>query len=88
MSEEEKNLEERRITKRVSSKGKITKKVKCKKGFKSKGGKCVPISGSEKRTRKKAARKATRTRKQNPSTQRKASKKRLKALKRRKGYGL
>ena len=82
--------EARRITK-VNSKGEKTKRLKCRKGFKlsSDGTSCVPVTGSEKQAKRKSIRKAVRTKKmQGAGAKRRATKKRLKAMKKRKSYGL
>lgn len=88
MSEENTQLEEARRVTRVTSKGEKIKKVKCRSGFKRKGNTCVPITGSEKASKKRAIKKAVRTKKASPSTQKRASRKRLKAMKKRKSLGL
>lgn len=83
-------IEEARRVTRVTSKGKKTKRIKCRQGFKlnSAGTSCVPVTGSEKATKRKAVKKAVRTKRANPSGQRQAKRKRLKAMKKRKSYGL
>lgn len=83
-------LEEARRVIRVNSKGKKTRRIKCKKGFKlnKAGTGCVPQTGSEKSSKRKSVRKALKTKRQSPSTQRRASFKRKKALKRRKAQGI
>lgn len=90
MSEEQTQEELDEATKktRVDSKGKKTKRVKCKPGFKLKpnGMSCVAMSGSEKRTRKKSAKKAVKKRK--TKSQAGSNRKRLKAMKKRKSRGL
>lgn len=48
---------------KVNSKGARRIKMKCKKGFRFDGKKCVPIMGSEKTNRRRAIRKAVRTKK-------------------------
>lgn len=76
---------------RVDSKGKKTRKLKCRKGFKlsSNGKSCVPITGSEKATKRKAIRKAVRTKKAAGSgAKKRATRKRLKAMRKRKSYNL
>lgn len=87
MSDELQIEEARRVT-RVNSKGKKTKKVKCRKGYKVSGNSCVPITGSEKASKKRSIKKAVRTKKRSPGSQKRASRKRLKAMKKRKSYGL
>lgn len=88
MSEENENITEAKKQIRVDSKGKKTKRVKCKPGYRlnSKGTSCVPMTGSEKQTRKKAAKKAVRKRK--TKSQVGANRKRVKALKKRKALGV
>jgi hypothetical protein len=85
---EEQELDEATRQTRVNSKGKKTKRVKCKPGYKLKanGTSCVPMSGSEKRTRKKAAKKSVRSKK--GKSQAGSNRKRIKALKKRKSLGL
>lgn len=82
-------LDEARKKIRVNSKGKKTRKVRCGKGKKvsSSGNSCVPMSGSEKSKKRRSTRKAVRTKKSNPASQKRASRKRRKALKKRKNYG-
>lgn len=83
-------LEAKRIVK-VNSKGQKTKRVKCKRGYKLAQNKktCVPITGSEKATKRKAIKKAIRTKKAAGSgAKKRASRKRLKAMKKRKSYNL
>jgi hypothetical protein len=58
----EEELNERKLKKVVRG-GKIIKKIQCKDGYKAVGNKCVKQSASEKRLRKKAARKAAKKRK-------------------------
>lgn len=74
---------------RVDSKGRKTRKLKCRKGYKLKGKSCVPITGSEKARKRKATKKAVRTRKASGSGARKRStRKRLKAMRKRKSYNV
>lgn len=81
-------IDEAKKSIRVDSKGKKTKKLRCKPGFKvnDKGTSCVPMTGAEKQTRKKAAKKAVR--KKRSKSQAGANRKRLKALKKRKSLGV
>ena len=82
--------EARRITK-VTSKGEKTRRIKCPSGYKlsSSGNSCVPVTGSEKANKRKSIRKAIRTKKSKGDAYKKrTTRKRLKALKRRKGFGL
>lgn len=81
-------LIEKTITK-VDSKGRKTRRKKCKRGYKLDGNRCVRVTGSEKSKKKKAIRKAVRTKKsQGGSSRKRTTKKRLRALKKRKNYGL
>ncbi len=80
--------EAKKIT-RVNSKGQKTRKVKCRKGFKVSGDSCVPVSGSEKVAKKKAIKKAVRSKKaKGAGFAKRTSKKRNKALKKRKAMGV
>jgi hypothetical protein len=84
-------IEEARRVIRVSSTGKKTKRIKCRKGFKlsSNGKTCVPITGSEKSSKRKAIKKAVRTRRAaGGGAKKSATRKRLKAMKKRKNYNL
>lgn len=84
-------LEEARRVVRVNSKGVKTRKTKCRKGFKvsSNGKSCVPISGGEKATKRKAIKKAIRTKKAGGSgAKNRANRKRQKALRKRKSMGI
>lgn len=83
------NLEENKIITKVNHKGKKRKRLKCRPGFKLSGGKCVPVSSTEKKSKKRAIRQAVKTKKRKgDSLKRKTTKKRLRALKKRKGFGL
>jgi hypothetical protein len=62
--------------KRVVRQGKITKKLDCPAGKISKDGKCVVQSATDKRTRKKAAKKAARSKKGKSYTSSKIQQKR------------
>lgn len=85
MSEE--HLDEK-IIKKVDSKGNIRKRKKCKKGFRLKGGTCVPMTGTEKLGRKKASKKAVLTKRAKGSgAKARSNKKRIKAMKKRKSFG-
>lgn len=88
MSDESQQLDEVKKKIRVDSKGKKTKRIKCKPGFKinANGTGCVPMSGSEKQSKRKAIKKAVRTRKSKSQAQ--AKRKRIKALKKRKALGV
>ena len=60
--EDEKDLEEA-VRKRVVRKGKIVRKLMCKPGYKGMGNRCVKMSASERRVRRKVAKKSARLRK-------------------------
>lgn len=88
LSEKTELIAELRRVIRVTSKGKRIRRIKCRPGFKSTGRSCKPMTGSEKRKKKLAIRKAVRTKRANPSIKRKANRKRLKAMRKRKAFGL
>lgn len=76
---------------RVNSKGEKTRIMKCRKGFKlsSDGKSCIPITGAEKSAKRKAIRKAIRTKRAAGSGAKKRTiRKRLKAMRKRKSYNL
>lgn len=81
--------EGRKVVIKVNSKGQRRRKIVCGKGKKLKDGKCVIQTSSEKLAKKKGLKKAQRTKKAaGAGAQRRASKKRAKALKKRKSQGL
>ena len=83
-------LSELIITK-VNSRGQKRKRVKCRPGFKlnSTGTSCVPMSGGEKAGKRRAIRKSIRTKRAGGTAlKRRTTRKRLRALKRRKSLGL
>jgi hypothetical protein len=83
------NIYEVKRVVKVNSKGKRRIKMKCRKGFKWTGGKCHKISGSEMTTKRRAIKKAVRTKKAKGSGfNRIMTRKRNKAMKKRKGLGL
>jgi len=89
-TETEEVFEARQVT-RVDSKGNKTRKVKCPKGYKlsASGKSCVPITGKEKADKKKSLKRAVRTKKSKGDAYKKrTTRKRLKAMKKRKNYGL
>lgn len=89
MTDNTDNLDEVKVIKKVNSRGEKTLKKKCPKGFRLQGGACVPVTGAEKASKRKAIKKAVRTKKQAGSgLKRRTTKKRLKALKKRKAMGL
>lgn len=81
-------IEEVRRVIRVSARGEKTRRIKCRQGFRREGDRCVPMTGSEKQTKRLAIRRAVRTKNANPATKKRAVRKRLKALRKRKAYGL
>lgn len=81
-------IEEAKRVIRVTSKGERTRRLKCRRGFKREGDRCVPLSGSEKATKRVAIRKAVRTKRADVAGKRRATRKRLKAMRKRKAYGL
>lgn len=81
------NEVKRRI--KVNAKGKRTIKMQCKKGYKWNGTSCTVITGREKQEKRISTRKAVKTKKQKGTGfNRRMTKKRNKALRRRKGMGL
>lgn len=81
-------LDEAKFKYKVNSKGKKTKRLKCKPGYKIVGSRCEKISGSDKVAKKKSIRKGLRTKKSDVAGKRRSVKKRLKAMKKRKSMGL
>ena len=71
--------------KKVIRKGKVKKKLFCKPGQKAKGGKCVVMKSKERTTRKQKAKKGAIKRRGKMS---RIKKKRKKAMKKRKTFGL
>lgn len=85
------NVVEARLITKVNSKGNKRKKLKCPRGYKigDSGLSCVPITGSEKAKKRRAIKQALRTKKsKGEGYKKRTNRKRLKALKRRKSYGL
>lgn len=85
------HLAESKIITKVNSKGEKRRRRKCKPGYKlnAAGTSCVPITGGEKATKRRAIRKAIRTKRaMGKGFQIRVKRKRLKALRRRKAYGL
>jgi hypothetical protein len=83
-------VSEQIITK-VNFRGEKHRRVKCRPGYKlnDTGTSCVPITGAEKSNKRKAIRKALRTKKAMGSAfQARVKRKRVRALKKRKAYGL
>lgn len=73
---------------RVNSKGQRRKMKICPKGFRLSGDKCVPMSSSEKVAKRAAIRKAIRTKRADTSGKKRAIRKRILAIRRRKKQGL
>lgn len=76
---------------RVTSKGEKIRRVKCRKGFKlaPSGVSCVPATGSERATKRRAIRRAIRTkRSMGASFKRRVKRKQIRAMNRRKSFGL
>ena len=87
--DEETDLNERKRVIKVTSKGKRRIKIKCNKGFKYDGRKCVKIGGTEAIKKRKAIKKSVRTKKaKGAGYARKSSRLRKKAMKKRKSMGL
>lgn len=83
-------VEAKRII-RITSKGEKIRRIKCKKGYKLAKSKksCVPITGAERSKKKRSIKRAIRTkRSKGASLKRRTTRKRLKALRKRKSYGL
>lgn len=80
-----------RLIVKVNSRGEKRRRIKCNKGMKLNptGTACVPITGSEKNSKRIAARQMVRTKRAaGDALKRRTNKKRLKALKKRKQLGL
>lgn len=74
---------------KINFKGHRRIKIKCAKGFKYDGKRCVKIGGTEKLMKRKAIKKAVRTKRaKGAGAQRKTTRLRLKAMKKRKSMGL
>ena len=79
------------IITKVNSKGQKRRRVKCRPGFKlnENGTACVPITGGEKSAKRRAIRKSLRTkRSQGKGLVIRTRRKRIKAMRKRKAYGL
>ncbi len=79
------------IITKVNSRGEKRKRVKCRPGFtlNADGTSCVPMTGGQKNAKRKAIRKALRTKRaEGGAYKRRTTRKRLRALKRRKALGL
>lgn len=81
-------IEEARRIVRVHASGEKIRRLKCRPGFRLEGDRCVPMTGSEKQTKRKAIRQAVRTKRADPGIKRRAIRRRLKAMRKRKAYGL
>jgi len=82
--------EARRII-RVTSRGEKIRRVKCRKGYKLAASKqsCVPITGSDRAKKRRSIKKSIRTKRaKGASLRRRSTRKRLKAMRRRRAYGL
>lgn len=82
--------EQRRIIK-VNSKGEKRRRLKCRPGYKlnDTGTSCVPMTGGEKSTKRKAIRKSIRTKRaMGKGFQIRVKRKRARAMKRRKALGI
>ena len=82
--------EARRII-RVTSRGEKIRRVKCRKGYKLAASRqsCVPITGSDRAKKRRSMRKMIRTKRaKGASLRRRTTRKRLKAMRRRRAYGL
>lgn len=87
--DENTSLDERKRIIKVNAKGKRRIKIKCNKGFKFDGKKCVKIGGTEAIKKRKAIRKAVRTKKaKGAGAVRKANRLRKRARLKRKSMGL
>ncbi len=87
--EDPEELEERKRIIKVNAKGQRRIKIKCKKGFKYSGGKCIKITGAELTTKRKAIKRSVRTKKQKGSGyQRKIQRLRGRATRKRRSMGL
>ena len=80
-----------RLIVKVNARGEKRRRIKCNKGMKLNptGTACVPITGSEKNSKRIAARQMVRTKRAaGDALKRRTNRKRLKALKKRKQLGL
>lgn len=86
---DEEALDEVKRRIKINAKGKRRIKMQCKKGFKYDGKKCVKISGSELVTKRKAIRKAVRTKRSKGSGfQKRVARLRNRAIKKRNNMGV
>lgn len=84
-------IDEAKIITKVNSRGEKRRRVKCKPGFRlnSEGTSCVPITGSEKASKRRAIRKSVRTKRaMGKGFAIRVRRKKLRAMKKRKAYGL
>jgi len=85
----EETIEEIKRRIKINSKGKRRIKMQCKKGFKFDGTKCVKISGGELVNKRKAIRRAVRTKRAKGSGfQKRIARLRNRAMKKRRGMGI
>ncbi len=85
----EETLDEIKRRIKINSKGKRRIKMQCKKGFKFDGTKCVKISGSELVNKRRAIRKAVRTKRSKGSGfQKRVARLRNRAIRKRRGMGV
>jgi len=85
------SVDEAIIITKVNSKGQKRRRVKCKPGFglNSTGTSCVPLTGGEKSSKRRAIRKSLRTkRSKGKGLLIRTKRKRMKAMRKRKAYGL
>lgn len=85
------DITEAQIITKVKASGEKRRRVACKPGYRLNDTKtaCIPITGSEKVTKRLAIRKMVRTKRAlGPGLQRRTTRKRLKAMRKRKAYGL
>lgn len=84
-------IDEARIITKVNARGEKRRRVKCKPGFKlnSEGTSCVPVTGGEKASKRRAIRKSVRTKRaMGKGFAIRVRRKKLRAMKKRKAYGL
>lgn len=81
-------IEEAQRVVRVTAKGEKIRRIKCRAGFRLEGNRCVPMTGSEKQTKRLAILRAVRTKRADIGGQKRAVRKRLRALSKRKAMGI
>lgn len=85
------NIEEAKVITKVNSRGEKRRRIKCRPGYKlsSSGTSCVPITGGEKASKRRAIRKTIRTKRaMGTAFKARVQRKRVKALRKRKAFGL